>query len=97
MWLDFLSGLLGINRDRALSRIPSTLPILITGGARDPVGGDKGMSRLLQHYTRAGHDQPETLIYPGGRHEMLNEVNRDEVTRDWLDWMDATTGSQRSG
>ena len=30
-------------------------------------------------------------IYPDGRHEMLNEINRDEVTADWLDWIEAHT------
>jgi len=34
-------------------------------------------------------------IYAEGRHEMLNETNRDEVTADWLDWVSVTTGSGR--
>jgi len=89
LWLDLIGGLLEISYDNALSRIPSDLPILITGGAADPVGGDKGMTKLLLHYAQTGHQRLKAKIYPGGRHEMLNEINRDEVTRDWLDWVEA--------
>ena len=70
---------------------------MITGGEVDPVGGDKGMTKLLMHYAQTSHQRLTVKIYAGGRHEMLNETNRDEVTRDWLDWADATTGISRSG
>ena len=89
LWLDLIGGLLEISSDNALSRIPADLPILITGGAADPVGGDKGMTKLLQHYAQTGHQRLTAKIYPEGRHEMLNEINRDEVTRDWLTWIAA--------
>jgi alpha-beta hydrolase superfamily lysophospholipase len=89
LWLDLIGGLLEISSDNALSRIPSDLPILITGGAADPVGGDKGMTKLLLRYAQTGHQRLKAKIYPGGRHEMLNEINRDEVTSDWLDWVEA--------
>lgn len=97
LWLDLLGGLLRITSDNAISRIPAALPILITGGAADPVGGDKGMTNLLQHYAQTGHQRLKVRIYPDGRHEMLNETNRDEVTNDWLDWVAATTRSAREG
>ena len=89
LWLDLIGGLLDISSDNAVSRIASDLPILITGGAADPVGGDKGMTKLLLRFAQTGHQRLKAKIYPGGRHEMLNEVNRDEVTRDWLDWVEA--------
>jgi len=89
LWLDLIGGLLEISSDSALSRIPSDLPILITGGAADPVGGDSGMTKLLLHYAQTGHQRLKAMIYPDGRHEMLNEINRDEVTRDWVDWVEA--------
>jgi alpha-beta hydrolase superfamily lysophospholipase len=37
------------------------------------------------------HQRVKLKIYPDGRHEMLNEVNRDEVMADWLDWIDQIT------
>ena len=95
LWLDLLGGLFDLASDNAISRIPLDLPILITGGAQDPVGGDKGMTRLATHYARTSHQRMKVKIYPEGRHEMLNETNRDEVTADWLDWVSVTTGSGR--
>lgn len=97
LWLDLIGGLLAISSDAAVSRVPTDLPILITGGAADPVGGDKGMAKLVMHYAQTMHSQLKVKIYADGRHEMLNEVNRDEVTSDWLDWIAATTRSGRSG
>lgn len=97
LWLDLLGGLFEISSDRALSRIPTDLPILISGGESDPVGGDKGMTKLLQHYAQTSHQRLKVKIYEDGRHEMLNETNRDQVTADWLDWIDVATRSARSG
>jgi alpha-beta hydrolase superfamily lysophospholipase len=96
LWSDLTAGLLGISSDAALRRIPADLPILITGGELDPVGGDKGMGRLAMHYAQTGHERVTVKIYPQGRHEMLNDIVRDEVTRDWIDWIFATSRSARS-
>ena len=94
LWLDFLGGLFELGSDHALTRIPADLPILITGGSADPVGGEKGMTRLAMHYMQTLHQRVKLKIYPDGRHEMLNEVNRDEVTADWLDWIEQIAGSK---
>lgn len=87
-WVDFLGGLFELGSDLALARIPPDLPILITGGADDPVGGENGMKRLAMRYKQTSHQRVNLKIYPEGRHEMLNEVNREEVTADWLDWIE---------
>ena len=86
LWRDLTGGLLQLASDHEISRIPRELPILITGGSDDPVGGEKGMGELALRYAQTSHSRLTVKIYPGGRHEMLNETNRDEVTRDWLDW-----------
>lgn len=91
LWLDLLGGLFDLSSEPAITQIPSDLPILITGGESDPVGGDKGMTKLAMHYAQTSHQRLSVKIYPGGRHEMLNEINRDEVTADWLNWIAATT------
>jgi len=89
LWRDLLGGLFELGSEHALSRLPADLPILITGGSKDSVGGERGMTRLILHYAQTSHQRIAVKIYPGGRHEMLNETNRDEVTRDWLDWVGA--------
>ncbi len=65
------------------------LPILILGGESDPVGGQPGLTRLAEAYRKTGHQNLTLTIYPGGRHEMLNETNRDEVTADIINWVRA--------
>jgi len=94
LWLDFLGGLFDLGSDHALSRIPSDLPILISGGSADPVGGEKGMTRLAMRYMQTLHQRVKLKLYPEGRHEMLNEVNRDEVMDDWLEWIDQVARSK---
>ncbi len=89
LWRDLLGGLFELGSDHAIGRVPADLPIFITGGSKDPVGGDRGMTRLILHYAQTGHQRVAVKIYPEGRHEMLNETNRDEVTSDWLDWIGA--------
>jgi alpha-beta hydrolase superfamily lysophospholipase len=88
LWLAILGGLRAIASDRALERIRSELPILLTGGSEDPVGGQKGITDLAMHYARSGHSNLLTKIYPAGRHEMFNETNRDEFSADVLDWIE---------
>ena len=91
LWYDFMGGLFELGSRHSLARIPADLPILITGGGADPVGGEKGMTQLARQYRQTSHERVKLKIYPEGRHEMLNEVNRDEVTTDWLDWIEAHT------
>jgi len=88
LWRDLTHGLFTIASDAEIARVPLGLPILITGGGNDPVGGEHGMGKLALHYAQTSHGRLTVKIYPDGRHEMLNEINRDEVTADWLDWID---------
>lgn len=89
LWKDLTHGLRSISSHAALSRVPVALPILLTGGSKDPVGGQRGITTLAKHYKATGHDDVTVRIYPDGRHEMFNETNRDEFTSDLLDWIEA--------
>jgi len=76
---------------RRLRQIPKALPVFVLSGADDPVHGEgKGIERLLAAYDKAGLERVVKRLYPGGRHEMFNETNRDEVVQDLVDWLDAT-------
>lgn len=86
LWHDLLGGLISIGKKKSLQEIPQDLPILITGGSDDPVGGRRGMQRLYAAYQNSNHQNVTLKIYDGGRHEMLNETNRDEVLQDVVAW-----------
>ena len=88
LWLDLIGGLSAIASDDALLRIPANLPMLLTGGSDDPVGGDKGIAQLAMHYAQTGHTHLGVKLYEGGRHEMFNETNRDEFTTNVIAWID---------
>ena len=91
LWRDLFTGLLEISKPASLARVPSSLPILIAGGEVDPVGGKAALTRLAEAYRQSGHDEVTLTLYDGARHEILNETNRDDVTRDLLDWIDSTS------
>lgn len=67
--------------------VPKDVPVFVYCGDMDPVGVySKGPRILYQWYKDTGHDV-SLKIYPGGRHEMHNEINRDEVYRDVLSFI----------
>lgn len=72
-------------------RIPNELPILILVGDDDPLGGERGATALMKQFRRAGVPDVELVIYHGGRHEMLNETNKDEVRADLINWLESVT------
>lgn len=88
LWVDLFGGLLEVNSQRALASIPSELPILISGGAADPAGGEAQLKKLANTYQTTDHSDVTLKIYPDARHELLNETNRDAVTADWLQWIE---------
>ena len=88
-YADLLGGLRQINSDALVAQVPKDLPILVFSGDQDPVGANgKGPLAVAEQYRAAGVHDVELVLYPGGRHEMLNETNRDEVTADVIAWID---------
>lgn len=85
LWIDLLDAWPHIANSCA--GIPKSLPIYVISGGRDPVSnGTKMLQPLLAQYRAAGL-QLEYKFYPDARHELLNETNREEVTRDLLWWI----------
>lgn len=88
MTLEFLKGAIKIWSPENEAKIPNDLPMLVFSGALDPVGGNTlGVKALVDRYTENGVEEITLKFYEGGRHEMLNEINRDEVHQDVLDWL----------
>ena len=76
-----------------LSQIRPDLPVLFVAGDMDPINRKlEGLALLERHWRTAGVKQIDQLYYEGGRHEMLNETNRDEVTADIIGWLEKNLG-----
>lgn len=90
MTLEFLKGAFKIWTPENEALIPNDLPMLVFSGALDPVGGNTlGVKALVDRYVENGVQEITLKFYEGGRHEMLNETNRDEVHQDVLAWLEA--------
>lgn len=86
---DMLSGMEYIQDKHNLDRMKKDLPVLFIAGGDDPVGNyGKGVERTAKAFRKAGMEQVDVKIYPLGRHEILNEINREEVYRDVARWME---------
>ena len=87
---DLLGGLALVNSDAHVATVRKDLPILLVAGDKDPVGaGGTGVTAVGEQFRRAGLSDVTVTLYPGARHEILNETNRDAVTADILAWLDA--------
>ncbi|MCS1350005.1 alpha/beta hydrolase [Mechercharimyces sp. CAU 1602] len=86
---DLITGVKVLDRPQHLQRIPSTLPIYLFSGAKDPVGEEgKGVHKVAKLLKDAGVKEVEIRLYEDGRHEMLNELNKEEVYHDVLTWLE---------
>lgn len=74
----------------ALAAIRPDLPLYLFSGSDDPIHLDfSALDLLVARYREAGLTNIHVRSYSGGRHEMLNETNRDEVVGDLIDWLNA--------
>jgi alpha-beta hydrolase superfamily lysophospholipase len=81
-----------------LGRIRGDLPIYLFSGSEDPVGQQlEGVQLLIERYRKAGLHDISRDFYPGGRHEMLNEINREEVRARLLGWISAVLERRKVG
>ena len=86
---DMMGGLQFIAGKENLSRMDKDTPVYFFSGDKDPVGGmGKGVRKVCGFFRDAGVKDVTLKLYPGGRHEMLNETNRDEVYADVLSWLE---------
>lgn len=87
-YADLLSGLERINSEEHVASVRKDLPILLISGDQDPVGANgKGVEAVGAQYEKLGVTDVTVILYPGARHELLNEINRDEVTEGILSWL----------
>ena len=85
---DILKGSKKIDKDATFEKTPKNLPIFIFSGDKDPVGEmGKGVKKVVKKYKNAGIKNLTLKLYSEGRHEMLNEINKEEVEKDVLNWL----------
>ena len=85
----FFDTLLYIENPKHFHKIPLSTPIIILSGDQDPVGSfGKGVKELYNRYRSVGVQDVSIKLYSGARHEILNELNRDDVIRDIIDFLD---------
>ena len=66
-----------------------SLPILFISGAEDACrGGDKGFAQAVEMMRGRGYREVDSHLYPGMRHEILNEAGKEAVYQDVLDWLE---------
>lgn len=92
LFRDMMEGLQYISNPDNLACMDIRTPVYLMSGDQDPVGSNgKGVARVYDFFKKAGTADLTMKLYPGGRHEMLNELNRDEVYADVLAWLEKHT------
>ena len=75
------------NRKDWAKSLNKTKPVLLISGSEDPVGDyGKGVTEVNDMLESAGV-QVNFKLYPGARHEILNDISMDEVNKDILDFI----------
>jgi alpha-beta hydrolase superfamily lysophospholipase len=89
LWIDLLDGWTAVSRPAHRNRVPKALPLYLIAGGHDPVSGStRQLEPWIAEYRAAGVVNLTHQFYPGARHELFNETNRDEVTGNLIGWLD---------
>lgn len=93
LFRDMMGGIKFIQDKANAAKMKKDTPVLFIAGGADPVGeNSKGVDRAYKFFCDAGMMDVTEKIYPGARHEILNEINKDEVMADVLKWINEKIG-----
>jgi len=85
---DLINGLEYVNKLKNAEKIRKDIPLYLFSGKKDPVSKNgKQVSDVFNMYKKAGIKDVEMKIYPEARHETLNEINKEDVYNDILNWL----------
>lgn len=85
---NLFSALNNLYIDDKLQKIRKELPMLIIAGDKDPVGKyGESVKSLYNQYLKLNIDKVEMKLYEEGRHELLNEINKEDVFEDINSWI----------
>ncbi len=87
-YVDFLSGILELSKQENVDKIPKDRPYLFISGERDPLSNHgEAIHQIFNQFKKAHILKVQVKIYPEARHELTNEVNREEIYGDVLQWL----------
>ena len=90
MFHDMMGGLQYIWKTENLNKMNKATPVYFMAGDGDPVGNyGEGVKKVYNRFLKVGCKDVKLKLYKDGRHEMLNELNKDEVYADILDWLNS--------
>ncbi|MDR2510801.1 MAG: lysophospholipase [Spirochaetaceae bacterium] len=88
-YYDMLCLLKLVTKNRNIEKIRRDIPVYVFAGDRDPVGAmGAGVTALVKKYKNIGIKDLSFVLYPGARHECLNEINREEVISNLVAWIE---------
>ena len=77
-----------IQKKENIEKIPKNLPVYMIAGEEDPVGNyGKGVEKVFEEYRKCGIRDLELKLYEDDRHEILNELDRENVYLDVKNWI----------
>ena len=87
-YYSMFTGILRLHDPAFLGQMPKALPLLFLAGDADPVGEQgRGVQRAIDSLRAVGVQNIRQKLYPGARHELLMELNRQEVMGDIAHWL----------
>lgn len=87
-FLDLFRGIDTIHKRKNMAKIRNDLPMLLISGTEDPVGNyGKGPAIVHKRYSENGNSNITLKLFEGYRHEILNEINRENVYKSILEWL----------
>ena len=88
LWHDLISAMSKIDSRASLKELPASLPALLVGGDSDPMSNNgKGMPALYKALHKAGLADLTFGQFVGARHEILNDLCREEVSEEIREWL----------
>jgi alpha-beta hydrolase superfamily lysophospholipase len=90
LFRDMMTGIHYIQLPKNLGAMKKDLPVFFIAGKDDPVGSyGKGVEQAAAAFRNAGMTDVSLKLYPLCRHEILNELNKEEVYQDVLSWLES--------
>lgn len=84
-----------VNNEGNLKKIPVKLPVIFLAGKEDPVGDyGKGVTAVYERFKALGLEDLSIKLYDNDRHEILNELDRDNIYNDIYNWLDSKLNSE---